>query len=232
MVWRRGRARDRTRPDLEANRAASRPTIWAGATIKAKPPIQALLNWLYIFIDTTNPMAVMNCRPMTATAHLKSPFAAAAMGGSTRIASRSRLRALLAGSARMPAYPRISQHILAAAPFAADQEVAAKRPLLHGGVSEAGFIAMQKVVGSNPISRFHLQSRMRRPGGGVFRLGSDAQVNRSQFWIRFASSLWRRVPEMGPVSTWSQPLHARVLRTEKRRKLWLTRLRRRFLRRR
>ena len=81
-------------------------------------------------------------------------------------------RALLAGSARMPAYPRISPHIFAAAPFSAEQEGAANKPLWRGGCSEAGLLAMQKVEGSNPFSRFQLQSRMRRLWGGVFRFGS------------------------------------------------------------
>jgi len=48
------------------------------------PPIQALLNWLYIFIDTTNPMAVMN---LQTNGCYGSPQVAVRGGGNGRLNS-------------------------------------------------------------------------------------------------------------------------------------------------
>jgi hypothetical protein len=65
----------------------------------------------------------------------------------------------------MSAYPRIPPHTFPRAPLAAEQEGAANRQLSRHRKSEARLIAMQKVEGSNPFSRF---ARKPRRGGAFF----------------------------------------------------------------
>jgi hypothetical protein len=71
-------------------------------------------------------------------------------------------RALLRRSSQIAAYRRISPRISFRGRWRQPREAPASRHLCHQPVSEMGLIAMQKVEGSNPFSRFTRDPALQR----------------------------------------------------------------------
>jgi hypothetical protein len=120
-----------------------------------------------------------------------------AVGGRRAVRGESNhqlgFRALVRTSARMAAYRRISARIFDHGRLQRHREIPANEPIRCQLASETGLIAMQKVEGSNPFSRFFVNPLQM----ATLAFGENREIQSNRPLLR--PPFWARVPKMTPI---------------------------------